>query len=57
MACVNKKNEIEIRTGVRGEKRVRLLNREHDFEEVLTTTDAAFTVKSKGFSVILVEIV
>ena len=53
----DKHNAIEIRTGVCGEKRVRLLDREHDFEEVLITSDEAFTVKSKGFCVISVEIV
>jgi len=52
----DKRNDIEIQTGVIGEKKVRLLNKDTDFENVLTTTDQTFTVRSKGFSVLYIEI-
>jgi len=53
----DKNNEIEIQTGVPGEKKVWLVNKEHDFREVLTTEEETFTIKSKGFTTIYVEIV
>lgn len=52
----DKKNDVEIRTGMSGNKRVWLLNSEKDFEEVLDTADETFTVTTKGFSIIFIEI-
>ena len=50
-----RRDQVEINTGVKGAKKVYLLDEKHDLEEILTTKDATFTVPTKGYSVIYVE--
>lgn len=50
-----KRDRVEIDTGVKGEKKVYLLDETHDLEEIMTVKDAKFTVPVKGYSVIYVE--
>ena len=52
----DKKDTVQVNTGVCGCKKVYLLDETHDLEEVFTTDGESFEISVNGYSVILVEI-